>query len=203
MLEKYNITQTTLKILALYNDNYIKSLHLREIARKTKADVNTIQQQLKKLEKINILSSTIKGKNKEYVLNLDNMITKYYLIMAEIFAAVIYLQKNFLIKKVMAEIENKIDNPLILFGSFAKGGYTKESDIDLFIISEKQIERDVIFKTSSLVGREINIKSTSESKFLSGLKNKDPLINEIVSNHIVLKGADKFCNIMWKHYENY
>ncbi len=203
MLEKYNITQTTLKILVLYNDNYKESLHLRKIARKTKADVNTIQQQLKKLEKINILSSTIKGKNKEYVLNLDNMITKYYLIMAEIFAAIIYLQKNFLIKKVMTEIENKIDDPLILFGSFVKGGYTKESDIDLFIISEKQIERDVIFKTASLIGREINIKSTSESKFLSGLKNKDPLINEIVSNHIVLKGADKFCNIMWKYYENY
>ncbi len=31
MLEKYNINQTTLKILDLYRDNYAKSLHLREI----------------------------------------------------------------------------------------------------------------------------------------------------------------------------
>lgn len=201
MLEKTNITQTTLKILGLYNDNYKKSLHLREIARKTKTDVNTTYPQLKKLEEMNVLSGTIRGKNKEYVLNLNNVITKYYLTMAEIFTAVIYLQKNFLIKKVMTEIEHKIDDPLILFGSFVKEGYTKQSDIDLLVISQKKIDRDMILKTESLVGRDINIKSTSESKFLSGLKNKDPLLNEVVSNHVILKGADKFCDIMWRYYE--
>ena len=56
MLEKYNITQTTLKILGLYTNNYKKSLHLREISRQTKVDVKAIQLQLKKLEAINILS---------------------------------------------------------------------------------------------------------------------------------------------------
>lgn len=201
MLEEYNITQTTLKILALYTNNYKKSLHLREISRQTKADVKTTQLQLKKLEKINVLSSTIKGKNKEYVLNLNNVIAKYYLIMAEIFASVIYLQKNFLIKKVITEIENKIDDPLVLFGSFVKGGHTKESDIDLFVISEKKIDRRMILDTSRFVGHDISIKSTSRSKFSNGLKNRDPLINEVVSNHIILKGADKFCDIMWRYYE--
>ncbi|MGI0069576.1 MAG: nucleotidyltransferase domain-containing protein [Nitrosotalea sp.] len=201
MLEKTNITQTTLRILGLYNDNYKKSLHLREIARKTKTDVNTTYPQLKKLEEMNVLVSTIKGKNKEYVLNLNNIITKYYLTMAEIFTAIVYLQKNFLIKKVITEIEPKIDEPIILFGSFVKGGYTKESDIDLFVIRQQKIERNMILKTASLVGREINIKNTIDSRFLNGLKNKDSLINEVVSNHIVLKGADKFCDIMWRYYE--
>ena len=96
---------------------------MREIARKTKIDVNTAQHQLKKLETINVLSSTIKGKNKEYVLNLNNVITKYYLIMAETFATIVYLHKNFIIKKILVEIENKIDGPLILFGSFANSMY--------------------------------------------------------------------------------
>jgi predicted nucleotidyltransferase len=201
MLEKTNITQTTLRIMVLYNDNYRKSLHLREIARKTQTDVNTAYPQLNKLEEMNVLSSTIRGKNKEYVLNLNNIITKYYLTMAEIFTAVIYLQKNFLIKKVMVEFEHKLDYPLILFGSFANGGYTKESDIDLLAISQKRIDRDMVLKTENLVGRDINIKSTTDSKFLNGLKNKDPLINEVVSNHIILKGADKFCDLMWSYYE--
>jgi len=201
MLNKYNITQTTLKILALYTNNYTKSLHLRKISRETNVDVKAIQLQLKKLEKINVLSSTIKGKNKEYVLNLNNVITKYYLIMAEIFVSVIYLQKNFLIKKVITEIEKKIDDPLILFGSFVKGWYTKESDIDLFVIGEKKIERKMFQEISGLVGHHISIKSTNESKFLNGIKNRDPLINEVVSDHIILKGADKFCDIMWRCYE--
>ncbi|MGQ0376560.1 MAG: nucleotidyltransferase domain-containing protein [Nitrososphaerota archaeon] len=201
MLDKYNITQTTLKIVALYTNNYTKSLHLRKISRDTMVDVKATQIQLKKLEKINVFSSTIKGKNKEYVLNLNNVITKYYLIMAEVFTSVIYLQKNFLIKKVITEIENKIDDPLILFGSFVKGGHTKESDIDLFVIGDKKIDNKIIQEISGLVGRDINIKSTNDSKFLSGMKNKDPLINEVVSDHIILKGADKFCDIMWRYYE--
>ncbi|MGI0046278.1 MAG: nucleotidyltransferase domain-containing protein [Nitrosotalea sp.] len=203
MLEEYNITQTTLKILNQYDDNYKKSLHLREIARKTKMDVKTIQLQLKKLEKINVLSSAIRGKNKEYVLNLDNVITKYYLIMGEIFSAIVYIQQNFLIKKIMTELESKVDGTLILFGSFAKGGYTKESDVDLFFISKKKIEKNIVHKITNLVGRDINIKSIDETKFLSGLRNKDPLVSEVVSNHIVLKGADKFCDMLWRYYEAY
>ncbi len=200
MLEEYNITQTTLKIIGLYADNYKKSIHLREIARKTNIDVKSIQLQLKKLERINVLSSILKGKNKEYTLNLNNVITKYYLIMAEGFISVIYLKKHFLIKKILDEIGKKIDDPLILFGSFVKGGHTKESDIDIFVISEKKIDKRMVLETSDLVNRDINIKSSNKTQFFSGLQNKDPLVNEVVSNHIILKGIDPFCEIMWRYH---
>ncbi|MDE1729142.1 MAG: hypothetical protein KGH81_08210, partial [Thaumarchaeota archaeon] len=120
MLEEYNINQTTLKMLGLYLNDYKKSLHLREISRETEIDVKAIQLQLKKLEKINVLSSVIRGRNKDYHLNLNNVTTKYYLVMAEVFISIIYLKKNFLIKKIVDEIENKIHEPIILFGSFAK-----------------------------------------------------------------------------------
>ncbi|MGI0074863.1 MAG: nucleotidyltransferase domain-containing protein [Nitrosotalea sp.] len=200
MLEEYNITQTTLKIISLYAENYKKSIHLREIAREVNVDVKSVQLQLQRLEKINVLSSVFKGRNKEYALNLNNVITKYYLIMAESFTSVIYLQKHFLIKKIFNEISDRIDGPLILFGSFVKGGYTKESDIDIFVINEKKIDKMMALKTSDLVDREINIKSSNKIQFLNGLRNKDLLINEIVSNHIILKGIDEFCEIMWRYH---
>jgi hypothetical protein len=50
------------------------------------------------------------------------------------------------------------------------------------------------------VGRKISLKSTSRQQFLKGLQNNDPLIKEIVSNHIILKGADEFSDIMWCHH---
>ncbi len=202
MLEEYNITQTTLKILGLYANNYKKSLHLRKISREIKADVKTTQLQLKKLEKINILSSTTKGRNKEYTLNLRNIITKYYVNMAEIFTSVIYIKKNFIIKKIISEIDNKIDGTIVLFGSFVKGGHTKESDIDLFVITEKKIDRSLVLRTANLIGHEINLKSTNGQLFLNGMKTGDPLISEVISNHIILKGADSFCDMLWKYYEN-
>ncbi|MDE1838680.1 MAG: nucleotidyltransferase domain-containing protein [Thaumarchaeota archaeon] len=200
MLEEYNINQTTLKILGLYLNDYKKSLHLREISRETEIDVKAIQLQLKKLEKINVLSSVIRGRNKDYHLNLNNVTTKYYLVMAEVFISIIYLKKNFLIKKIVDEIENKIHEPIILFGSFAKGTYTKDSDVDVFIISDKKISTSSIIEAANMVGREISLKSASRQQFLEGLRNNDPLIKEVVSNHIILKGADEFSDIMWCYY---
>jgi predicted nucleotidyltransferase len=201
MLEEYNITQTTLKILGLYTDDYKKSLHLREIARETNVDVKAVQIQLKRLEKISVLSSATRGRNKEYTLNLTNIVARYYLNMAEIFASAIYLKKNFLIKKLISEIDNKIDGSIILFGSFVKGGHTKESDVDLFVITEKKLDRNLASKTGDLINRHISIKLASSQEFLNGLRSRDPLIAEVISNHIVLKGADMLCGIMWRHYE--
>lgn len=120
--------------------------------------------------------------------------------MAEGFISVIYLKKHFLIKKILDQIGKKIDDPLILFGSFVKGGHTKESDIDIFVISEKKIDKRMVLETSDLVNRDINIKSSNKTQFFSGLQNKDPLVSEVVSNHVILKGIDPFCEIMWRYH---
>jgi len=200
MMEEYNINQTTLKILGLYASDYRKSLHLREISRETNVDVKAVQLQLKRLEKINVLSSTVKGRNKEYYLNLGNVMTRYYSVLAETFVSLSYLGKNFLIKKVIGEIGNNVEGSVILFGSFAKGQATKKSDIDLFIIGEKEFDLNAIREAGNLVGREISIKSTNKEQFLKGLENGDPLIREVVSSHVILKGVDDFGDIMWRYH---
>ena len=200
MMEQYNINQTTLRILGLYASDYKKSLHLREIARETKVDVKAVQLQLKRLEKRNILSSIMNGRNKEYYLNLSNSISKYYMILAETFASLSYLGKNFLIKKVIDEIGNHIEGTIILFGSFAKGQISETSDIDLFVVTEKKLDRSIFMKAGNLIGRETSVKSSTRRQFLKGLENGDPLVREVVSNHVVLKGIDEFCDTMWRYY---
>jgi len=199
MMEKYNINKTTLKILGLFLGDYSRSLHVREIARDVDVDVKAVGLQLRRLENINVLSSIIKGRNKEYRLKLDNLVAKYYMILAETFASIRYLEKNFLIKRLISETGDKLEGTTMLFGSFAKGEMTEESDIDLFIISDRKPNADVIRETGSLIDREVNLKSTNMKQFLNGLMDNDPLIMEVVSNHIVLKGIDDFCEIMWRY----
>lgn len=199
MMEKYNINRTTLKILGLFLGDYRRSLHVREIARDVDVDVKAVGLQLRRLENINVLFSIIKGRNKEYRLKLDNLVAKYYMILAETFASIRYLEKNFLIKRLMSETGDKLEGTTMLFGSFAKGEMTEESDIDLFIISDRKPDADVIRETGSLIDREVNLKSTNMKQFLNGLMDNDPLIMEVVSNHIVLKGIDDFCEIMWRY----
>ncbi|VVB61548.1 Nucleotidyltransferase domain protein [uncultured archaeon] len=200
MKEKYNINQTTLKILGLYRNNYKISLHVRAIARETNVDVKAIQLQLRRLERANILSSALKGKNKEYRLNLSNFATKYYMAMAEAFFTITFLDKNFQIKKVINEINGKIDGIVLLFGSFAKGYATKESDIDIFVITDKKFDKSAIEEAGDMIGRKISVKSSGKREFLDDLKNFDPLISEVALAHITLKGMDDFCDIMWNYY---
>jgi len=200
MMKKYNINQTTLRILWLYAGDYSRSLHLREIARETKVDVKAVQLQLKKLERINLLSSRLKGRNKEYYPNLSNPITKYYVILAETFASIIYLEEHFPIKKLVAEVGKQIEGTILLFGSFVKGEVTEESDVDLLVLAEKEFDINVIREASALINREVSVKTVSRKEFLEGLMTNDPLIMEVSSNHIILKGIDDFCDIMWRYY---
>lgn len=199
-MEEYNINQTTLKILGLYASDYGKSLHLREIARETGVDVKAVQLQLKRLERVNVVSSVMRGRNKEYRLNLGNLMSRYYMVLAETFASVSYLGANFLVKKVVGGIGDRVEGTVILFGSFARGEATKGSDIDLFVIGDEKIDKSTINEVGNLVGREISVKSSDKGQFLKGLGEGDPLIREVVSSHVVLKGVDEFCDIMWRYH---
>lgn len=199
MKEKYNINQTTLRIIELYTTDYKKRIYLREISRAIDIDVKATLLQLKRLEALNTLASVLKGRNREYTLNLQNLLTKNFLVMAELFKSIRFIAENFPIKKILSQIDSNAeissDTIILLFGSYAKGTYTEESDIDVFSIG-KSAEIEPLGKT---IGKTISVKSTTEHQFLEGL-NKDPLVKEVIGNHVVLKNAERFCDILWRFY---
>jgi len=200
MEENYYINQTTIKILALFRTDYETAIHVREIARNIQTDTKTVGIHLNRLENINVLKSTIRGRNKEYQLNLDNPVTKYYVILAETYTTITYLEGNYLIKKLTGEILNRIDGTVILYGSYAKGEATEDSDIDLLVITDKKIDRKAISETGKIMAKEINIKETNSVLFQEGVKENDPLISEVIKNYIVLEKIDSFVKAMWRYY---
>jgi predicted nucleotidyltransferase len=200
MLEEYNINQTTLKIIALYRDDYRKLLHVREIAREINVDVKAIQLQLRRLEGINILSSSLKGKNKDYQLNLANILTRYYLIMSETFTTLAFLGNTFRIKKLLEELGSNVQGTLVLYGSFVKSLARKDSDIDLFVVKSAPFNKEGVDEAAAIVARQVSVKIAKPKDFLKGIVTKDPLISEIIAHHIILKGVDEFCDILWRHY---
>jgi predicted nucleotidyltransferase len=200
MSYNYYINQTTLKILGLFRNDYKTSFYLREIARNVHVDAKAVGLQLNKLEKANIVKSLQKGKNKEHTLNLNNFLTLYYLILAETFTTLEYLNRNFEIKKLVGETTEKMGKTAILFGSFAKENMTKESDIDILIIDNEKSDLTILKELGNLLSREVNVKLMSEEQFTNGLVIKDPLVQEIAANHIILKGIDNYCNMLWRYY---
>ncbi len=200
MMEEYNINQTTLKILSLYRVDYKKPLHLRAIARETGVDVKAVQHQLKRLEAANLLASQIQGRNKEYQLNLANPAGKYYMTIAEAYSTVLFLATHFPVKRMLGEVQDNVDGTVIVFGSQVKGGAGTESDIDLLALTSRKVDRRPIEEAAGLANRKVSLKSMTRRQFIQGLEKSDPLVREVTADHILLKGIDDFCEILWRYY---
>lgn len=195
-------TDNKLKIINLYRPNYSAQYHVREIAKLTKKSHVTLLPHLKALEKDKILIPKTVGKNKIYSLNLDSIITKNYLLLAETIEAILYLEEIFLIKKMTTEIiKLNLDGTIVLFGSYAKRTFKEDSDIDLFCLGKiagKEIEE--IRKIGKIYGKTVNVKKSTIKNFEGGLRKKDPLIAEIIKNHVLLQNPEPFINTLWRYY---
>jgi predicted nucleotidyltransferase len=200
MVEK--ITNCSFAILSLYTTNYTTTLHARAMAKKLSVSHVTLLPHLRQLEKAKIILFRKVGKNKEYLLNPNNSLTKHYLEIAEELVTINYLVKNFQIKKISDQLSSlDLTGSLLLFGSYTKGYSTEESDIDLFHLGRlEQDQQSEIKKRGKIYGKEINIKNSSIENFLNGLRTGDTLIREIVENHVILQNPDPFVSLLWRHY---
>jgi predicted nucleotidyltransferase len=196
------ITNCSFAILSLYRTNYATTLHARAMAKKLSVSHVTLLPHLRQLEKAKIILFRKVGKNKEYLLNPNNSLTKHYLEIAEELVTINYLVKNFQIKKISDQMSSlDLTGSLLLFGSYTKGYSTEESDIDLFYLGRlEQDQQSEIKKRGKIYGKEINIKNSSIENFLNGLRTGDTLIREIVENHVILQNPDPFVNLLWRHY---
>jgi len=200
MVEK--ITNHKFTIISLYTSNYNNSLHARAIAKLLQTSHVTLLPHLRQLEKNKILTSKKVGRNKEYTLNPDNIITKEYLTITEKLTTIEYLQKNFLIKKITEQLLTlNLTGSITLFGSYAKNYATEASDIDILYLGElTDTQKQEIKKIGKIYGKEINIKTATMDNFLDGLKSGDKLTKEITQNHMILQNPDPFVNLCWRHH---
>ncbi|NCN38897.1 MAG: hypothetical protein COY38_03780 [Candidatus Aenigmarchaeota archaeon CG_4_10_14_0_8_um_filter_37_24] len=188
-----------LEVLQEFIPDLRNCFHLRLLAKIIGTTHRTVSKSLDRLEKNGIVYHELKGKNKVYYLNLKNPLTKLYLIKTEIYRAIKFLLTNFLIQKLYSEIIVDLEQkPLILFGSFAKGEEKKESDIDLLIIGEDDGKiKKKIKEFGDMHNRKTHVYFIRKEDFLSGLKEKDSLILEIVKNHVILNNQAFFVDVLW------
>ena len=196
-------TDIKIKIISLYRSNYLAQFHVREIAKLTQKSHVTLLPHLKSLEQNKVLSAKTIGKNKLYALNFENIITKNYLAISETVETMAFLEEVFIIKKIMKEIfDLKLLGTIIIFGSYAKRTFRKDSDIDLFYLGELN-DKDVqnIRTICEIYGKTINVKKSTLKNFESGLRKKDPLIIEVIKSHIILQNPEQFVNPLWRYYD--
>jgi predicted nucleotidyltransferase len=129
MLKDIFIKTVEQRILSLFVANPDKAFYSREISKKIKTSLGATSNALRSLEKNSVLSSEKKGKTSLYTLKLPN----------EYLERLKILNVLLMIEPLVEKLKN-ISRRVVLYGSYASGTFTADSDLDLFIVSEKREE---------------------------------------------------------------
>lgn len=173
---KSRITQ---KILQYFFTNRVAKRHVRDLARLLSEDASNVSKKLKELEKEKILLSEESG-TKQYVLN------EGYALLPEVeklFASAYGLPQ------VLSGVLKRVPglSRAYIFGSYAKGKFSRESDIDIILIGSHSSlsAKKEILPLQRALGREFNIIDMTEREFGRKIKTKDPFLTAIMHERLV------------------
>jgi len=176
--------------------NYSEELIGRELDREIRLSQKGIALALNELEILGILKSKARGNQKLFYFNKENVNLLDYIHMLELQNKLDFMQKN----RLLANLIKTDDRIIVIFGSYATGANKPDSDIDMLIVGKRR-KNEFDAKT---FGLDISIKYIAEKEFTNLLQNKNPLISEIVRNHIIISGFERFIPYVWRYfYGNY
>jgi len=183
----FNISR--LKVLEEFSGDYSKRIYGRNVARKLKMNQKTVSNLLNELEREHILKFTQDGKNKYYYLNRFNSHISEIIQLIETQKKINFFEKYKKLKELFLKLKERTKGILIIFGSYADFSANEKSDLDVFVMGNiKDIEDLEEFHNV-----KINIVKSDKNKF----NKKEPIIKEIIKNHIVLKGVEDFIELIW------
>lgn len=169
------------KVLAWFYMHHTESFFVRQLATILKEDSTNLSRELSNLEKVGILSSTRQGslklfranKNCSFFDELKGLVLKTVGIIGEITSA---LEKFAGVKHAF------------IYGSYAKGEETADSDIDLIIIGDINLDRlDLLISSlEKKFGRTINYVAYDYKEFLNKKKRRDGFIMDVLRDKKIM-----------------
>ena len=179
-------TKLRRKLLSYLFTNPEGSSHVRGIAAVIGEDPGNLSRELKRLEQEGLLTSSVKGRNKAYVLN------KKYPLYEELKGIIFKTEGPEGALRVLAEKYAGIEMAMI-YGSYAKGRDKNTSDVDLLIVGKVPHDpflRD-IRQLESKFGREINYTVYSTEEFRKKSGDKGGFLNIVLKDKLIyLKGPE-------------
>ncbi len=185
------------KILEVFLKDPFKEIHLREIARLSGVSVNNVDNSLRLFVKDDMFKRREVSNMVFFKPYLENETLLKIFEYLEMEKKKGFYNKNKKIARLLqkyaqdiVELSNKKIQLVILFGSVARGEWTKGSDIDILaVVSSK--DNDV---TAALNKAKIDVSplleirpiSTTTEKFVEGFRNKAEFYNELWKDRVVL-----------------
>lgn len=154
-----------------------ESLHMREIERRSGCAIGTIQTELKKMLRLNLVLKRKDGNRLYYRAN------KAHQLYADIRSIV--LKTNGLAELVYKALKNE---PAIkiafVFGSFARNAEKSGSDLDLMVIGNLGLRKltDVLSGVTSIIHRDINPYVLTKEEFHKRIIEDDHFISNVMNS---------------------
>ena len=192
-----NISQKWLKelnILVPFTDNYGSAIYGSKLAKISRLPQKTASRKLNQYCDIGFLKFRKEGNNKLYYLDLDHINTFSLIQITELYKGIKFLSQYTKIGLLINDLCKIM--PIVLFGSYAKGYATQESDIDLMIIGKKSR------KIKEIIGRytfKVNAHYSTYDNFEKLLQEGNALAKEIGKNHIIFGDCERFMKILRRY----
>lgn len=150
-------------------------LHMRDIERRSGFAIGTIQGELKKLYHLDLLLKKVDGNRTYYRANKNHPLYN------DIHNLV--LKTTGLIDVLKAALDTPKIKLAFVFGSFAKGEESAESDIDLMVIGNIGLRNitKLLSQTQEKILREINPHVHSGDEFIRKYKKNDHFISQVMT----------------------
>jgi predicted nucleotidyltransferase len=185
MLEKIIGSKSRISILETFLFYSEKNFYLREIARLTGENTNSVRRELINLTDVGVIIRQKKGKLIFYEINKKSPLYEPL--------KTIFMRTESLGKHLNVALKNKNAKYALIYGSFASGVETEKSDIDLLIIgSIKQTDIiDAISNFERKMRREVNYIIWTENEFKKRISSKHHLLMDIIKKPILMIIGDE------------
>ncbi len=186
------------KIMRLfYRDKAVK-LHLREIARQTELFEPSAYRFLNSLEKDQILKSEKDGNLKKY--SVKKGLRAHFLFEAfdlEKFEKLPSIRRN----AIKTYLDNLPEQPIfaILFGSTAKGTYKEDSDVDILLVTNNNINAKQAEKeANALTAMKMSTFQVTFKDFLTDLKmREDKVVQSAINSGYPLLNHIQYYEVLY------
>ena len=174
-------SKTRVTLLSKLMMNSDRSFYIRELSKDLRIPYSMLYKEEKNLVSLGILNEEKRGK---VTLVSVNKKLPYFSELKGLLMKTVGLAG--LIRSALSRLE-EIRYALI-YGSFASGGESELSDVDVLIIGD--VKEDVVLKLISSVeekaGREVNYILWNDHEFMKNVKRRHHLLADIVSKPIIM-----------------
>jgi len=180
-----------------------KDFTINVLAKELGESYSFLNRKINQLAKEGVILKRSAGKAMLCSLNLKSDRTKALLHMVEVERRDVFFGRNKEIGLILSDFLKKINAVsksgikfVLIFGSWAKGQAGKESDIDIFILTERKVDLSGIVKElGAQYGKEITPIQLTPKEFVA--QRQSEIIKEIVKNHVILSGFENFIDTVW------